>query len=129
MKIGFKKLTDDKKDQFYYDLVSTDWMFKFAGWIILIGTLQYAAKATDNGWFKGVTFGLTVNLTYLAHSFVHNRLHIEILNEEGKYPYLRFLCNLIFVCLLGFGAWQLASKAVATSVAEIVEFQSKAKLQ
>lgn len=127
MKIGFKKLPEDKKDQFYYDLVSTEWIFKFVGWIILIGTLQYAEKAISNGWFQGAAFALTLNLTYLAQSFVQNRLRIEIFNEEGNYPRLRLLFNLLFVALIGYGAWHIASKLVASSVAEIVEFQSKPK--
>jgi hypothetical protein len=127
MKIGLRKLPDDKKDQFYYDLITTEWWFKIAGWIVLIGTLQYAAKTTDNGWFKGAAFALTLNLSYLVQSFVQNRIRIEILNEEGNYPRWRLFFNFLCAGIVGWCAWYIANKLIANSVAEIVEFQSKPK--
>jgi hypothetical protein len=126
VKVSLKIPPKGEKDQFSRDVEQTDWIFKFCGWIVLVGTLQYAAEVTGNGLFKGVAFGLTLQIIWLAWSFTTFRLVIVPFDPEGRWRIARIVSNAIVAGLIGFGSWQIASKVVATGVGQIVEFHKRA---
>ncbi|MGW8787121.1 hypothetical protein [Heyndrickxia sporothermodurans] len=122
MKIKFKFPPKGEKDAFSQDLTRTEWIFKVFGWLVIIGTLKYAAASTGHAAFNFWALGLTIEIGWLAFSFISNRMEIEIVSYNGNKPYLRTAANIIFATFVGWLAWQSATWIVNDVANEFVEF-------
>lgn len=125
MKVKFRLPPTGDKDGFSQDLTRTEWIFKVFGWLVIIGTLKYAASVTGHGAFNIWALGLTIEIGWLAFSFISHRMEIELVSSNGARPYLRTIINIVFATFIGWLAWQAATWIVNDVAQEIVEFNKR----
>lgn len=127
MKIKFKSLPKGEKDAFSEHLAAAEWAFKLFGWMILIGTLKYAAQVTGNAAFTIWALALTLEIGWLALAFVRHRVELELVGFSGKRPRIRLAVNVLFAGLIGWLAWQSATWFVNEVATGIIEFNKAGK--
>lgn len=116
-------------DGFARDRALIDWIFKIVGWIVLIGTLRYAADVTKSELLAAVSFYLSFNLAWLAYSFVDSRLSIEVVEERASVRRFRVLANLVVAAIVASVAYFGAGRAVSYAIVEVVEFHKRGEAQ
>ena len=102
-----------ENDPFMIDLQWVEATVRVVEWCALISVIQYAADVTGNPWLKTLALSLTLQISWLAGTWVSSRFEFDLI-QRGPY-WVRILVNAIPVLLICYGLYK-ASYALSQSV-------------
>lgn len=126
MKLAFKfPPPKPDEDAFTRDRTRAEWFFKFIGWLIVIGTLRYAGEVTGSGLFTAASIFLSLEIAWLAFSFMRHRVEIRLFEERTTGLDAKVVINIAVAAAIGGLIYFFAAKAVSYGIGEVVRFHQQ----
>jgi hypothetical protein len=121
MTIKFRFFPEDRKLNFIYARLVTEWSFKFIGWLTILGALEYAYEKTSILIIRIVEFGLWWLIFGVIRKLAEYVISFDYVGESRARRYAVFVGEQAFALLVML----ILVLLVSITVGAFIQFQAK----